>query len=153
MLSSFMIYESGFVLSNGERKREREFQWHSIYTSDSWKSKNFKIIISRFQKFKIYLDFKDCLTYDHNFLFQPQNILFTKPFPHGDIKVCDLGFACLVNTGEDIRDIIGTPDYVGKWCDHPTRVCPPPNLPSVANTTPRLYQPCPPHPVWSIQAS
>lgn len=43
---------------------------------------------------------------------KPQNILFTKPFPHGDIKVCDLGFACLVNTGEDIRDIIGTPDYV-----------------------------------------
>lgn len=128
LLSSFMIYESGFVLSNGEREREREFQWHSIYTSDSWKSKNFKIIISRFQKFKIYLDFKDCLTYDHIFIFQPQNILFTKPFPHGDIKVCDLGFACLVNTGEDIRDIIGTPDYVGKWCDHPTRVCPPPTL-------------------------
>lgn len=60
------------------------------------------------------------------FLFQPQNILFTKPFPHGDIKVCDLGFACLVNTGEDIRDIIGTPDYVGKWCHHPIRVCHPP---------------------------
>jgi len=30
------------------------------------------------------------------------------------VKICDLGFACLVNTGEDIRDIIGTPDYVGK---------------------------------------
>ncbi|KAJ8313907.1 LOW QUALITY PROTEIN: hypothetical protein KUTeg_008468 [Tegillarca granosa] len=43
---------------------------------------------------------------------KPQNILFTKPFPEGDIKLCDLGFACLVNTGEDIRDIIGTPDYV-----------------------------------------
>ncbi|KAK3588157.1 hypothetical protein CHS0354_012221 [Potamilus streckersoni] len=43
---------------------------------------------------------------------KPQNILLTRPFPHGDIKICDLGFACLVNTGEDIRDIIGTPDYV-----------------------------------------
>ncbi|XP_046552093.1 LOW QUALITY PROTEIN: serine/threonine-protein kinase 17B-like [Haliotis rubra] len=43
---------------------------------------------------------------------KPQNILFTKPYPEGDIKICDLGFACLVNTGEDIRDIIGTPDYV-----------------------------------------
>lgn len=43
---------------------------------------------------------------------KPQNILLTKPFPHGTIKLCDLGFACLVNTGEDIRDIIGTPDYV-----------------------------------------
>lgn len=46
--------------------------------------------------------------------FQPQNILLTHPFPKGDIKLCDLGFACLVNTGEDIRDIIGTVDYVGK---------------------------------------
>ena len=53
------------------------------------------------------------VTFSVVLLFQPQNILFTKPFPHGDIKVCDLGFACLVNTGEDIRDIIGTPDYVG----------------------------------------
>ncbi|XP_005109941.2 serine/threonine-protein kinase 17B [Aplysia californica] len=43
---------------------------------------------------------------------KPQNILLTKPFPDGDVKICDLGFACLTNTGEDIRDIIGTPDYV-----------------------------------------
>ena len=47
-------------------------------------------------------------------LLQPQNILLTEPFPKGDIKICDLGFACLTNTGEDIRDIIGTPDYVGE---------------------------------------
>ena len=45
---------------------------------------------------------------------QPQNILLTEPFPRGSIKICDLGFACLTNTGEDIRDIIGTPDYVGE---------------------------------------
>ncbi|KAH9489656.1 Serine/threonine-protein kinase 17A [Bulinus truncatus] len=43
---------------------------------------------------------------------KPQNILLTRPFPEGAIKICDLGFACLTNTGEDIRDIIGTPDYV-----------------------------------------
>lgn len=48
------------------------------------------------------------------FISQPQNILLTKPFPDGEVKICDLGFACLTNTGEDIRDIIGTPDYVGK---------------------------------------
>lgn len=47
-------------------------------------------------------------------LFQPQNILLTEPFPKGSIKICDLGFACLTNTGEDIRDLIGTPDYVGE---------------------------------------
>lgn len=50
----------------------------------------------------------------HLFCFQPQNILLTEEFPKGSVKICDLGFACLVNTGEDIRDIIGTPDYVGK---------------------------------------
>ena len=54
-------------------------------------------------------------------LFQPQNILLTHPFPKGDIKLCDLGFACLVNTGEDIRDIIGTVDYVGKSEGNMTR--------------------------------
>lgn len=43
---------------------------------------------------------------------KPQNILLTEPYPRGTIKLCDLGFACLVNTGEDICDIIGTPDYV-----------------------------------------
>jgi serine/threonine protein kinase len=53
-----------------------------------------------------------------NYIFQPQNILLTQPFPKGDIKLCDLGFACLVNTGEDIRDIIGTVDYVG-MCVYP----------------------------------
>ena len=47
--------------------------------------------------------------------FQPQNILLTDEFPQGSVKICDLGFACLVNTGEDIRDIIGTPDYVGMY--------------------------------------
>ncbi|CAH1788440.1 unnamed protein product [Owenia fusiformis] len=43
---------------------------------------------------------------------KPQNILLTKEHPEGDIKLCDFGFARLVNMDEDIRDIIGTPDYV-----------------------------------------
>ena len=47
-------------------------------------------------------------------IFQPNNILLTAPYPHGDIKLCDFGFARTVNSGDDIRDIIGTPDYVGK---------------------------------------
>jgi serine/threonine protein kinase len=51
-------------------------------------------------------------------LFQPQNILLTDEFPKGSVKICDLGFACLVNTGEDIRDIIGTPDYVGMYIQY-----------------------------------
>lgn len=43
---------------------------------------------------------------------KPQNILLTKPFPYGDIKLCDFGFARTVKSGDDVRDIIGTPDFV-----------------------------------------
>lgn len=43
---------------------------------------------------------------------KPQNVLLTERLPHGDIKLCDLGFARKVRSGEDVRDIIGTPDYV-----------------------------------------
>lgn len=56
-----------------------------------------------------------CFLHENNIVhldLKPQNILLTEPFPKGNIKICDLGFACLTNTGEDIRDIIGTPDYV-----------------------------------------
>ncbi|XP_076465553.1 serine/threonine-protein kinase 17B-like [Babylonia areolata] len=56
-----------------------------------------------------------CFLHENNIVhldLKPQNILLTEPFPQGSIKICDLGFACLTNTGEDIRDIIGTPDYV-----------------------------------------
>ena len=48
-------------------------------------------------------------------VFQPQNILLTKAPPMADIKLCDFGFARMVNSGDDIRDIIGTPDYVGEY--------------------------------------
>jgi len=44
---------------------------------------------------------------------QPQNILLTEPLPNGDIKLCDLGLARTFNCGEDLMEIIGTPDYVG----------------------------------------
>ena len=42
-------------------------------------------------------------------------MLLTDRLPHGDIKLCDLGFARKVYSGEDVRDIIGTPDYVGQY--------------------------------------
>ena len=35
-------------------------------------------------------------------------------FPNCEIKLCDLEVARVIQEGEDIREIIGTPDYVGK---------------------------------------
>jgi len=46
-------------------------------------------------------------------MFQPQNILLTGTLPECDIKLCDLGLARNVEGTTIIREIIGTPDYVG----------------------------------------
>ena len=35
-------------------------------------------------------------------------------FPNCEIKLCDLEVARVIQDEEDIREIIGTPDYVGK---------------------------------------
>ncbi len=48
------------------------------------------------------------------FLAQPQNILLTSESPLGDIKVVDFGLSRLVSSGQEIREIMGTPEYVGK---------------------------------------
>lgn len=58
---------------------------------------------------------KDTKKWNSWHFFQPQNVLLTERLPHGDIKLCDLGFARKVRSGEDVRDIIGTPDYVGQY--------------------------------------
>jgi len=49
-------------------------------------------------------------------LFQPQNILLTDALPDGDIKLCDFGLARPFNCGDDIVELVGTLDYVGKFC-------------------------------------
>ena len=45
---------------------------------------------------------------------QPQNILLTDALPDGDIKLCDFGLARPFNRGDDVVEIVGTLDYVGK---------------------------------------
>lgn len=45
--------------------------------------------------------------------FQPQNLLLTQPFPNGDVKLCDFGISRVLTKGAEIREIVGTPDYVG----------------------------------------
>lgn len=47
-------------------------------------------------------------------VFQPQNLLLTKAFPEGEVKLCDFGISRLITKGAELREIVGTPDYVGK---------------------------------------
>lgn len=51
------------------------------------------------------------------FLFQPQNLVLTGEFPDCDVKLCDFGISRYISHGADIREILGTPDYVGE-CFH-----------------------------------
>ena len=58
------------------------------------------------------------VTYFYTFFtflfFQPQNIVLMGQFPNCEIKLCDLDVARVIQEDEDFREIIGTPDYVGK---------------------------------------
>lgn len=48
------------------------------------------------------------------FLIQPQNILLTCLSPLGDIKLVDFGLARRLGSAGELREILGTPEYVGK---------------------------------------
>lgn len=44
---------------------------------------------------------------------QPQNLLLTGAYPDCDIKLCDFGISRVIRSGVEVREILGTPDYVG----------------------------------------
>lgn len=48
------------------------------------------------------------------FVSQPQNILLTSLSPPGDIKIVDFGLARRLGAVGELREILGTPEYVGK---------------------------------------
>ena len=48
-------------------------------------------------------------------MFQPQNLVLTGEFPDCDVKLCDFGISRYISHGADIREILGTPDYVGEY--------------------------------------
>lgn len=50
-------------------------------------------------------------------LFQPQNLVMMGDFPDCDIKVCDFEISRVIVEGTEIREILGTPEYVGKCKD------------------------------------
>ncbi|XP_007535090.1 serine/threonine-protein kinase 17A [Erinaceus europaeus] len=43
---------------------------------------------------------------------KPQNILLTSESPLGDIKIVDFGLSRIMKTSEELREIMGTPEYV-----------------------------------------
>ncbi|GAB1599178.1 serine/threonine-protein kinase 17A-like [Argonauta hians] len=82
--------------------------FHECVIEESFKESDVVRLLGEILEGVLFLHHKNILHLD----LKPQNILLTKPFPEGNIKICDLGLACLVNDGEDIREIVGTPDYV-----------------------------------------
>jgi len=47
---------------------------------------------------------------------QPQNILLTSAIPLGDIRIVDFGLSRRMDKITEVREILGTPEYVGKFC-------------------------------------
>ncbi|XP_072555909.1 serine/threonine-protein kinase 17A isoform X3 [Paramormyrops kingsleyae] len=43
---------------------------------------------------------------------KPQNILLTSDSPLGDIKIVDFGLSRMVSSNQELREIMGTPEYV-----------------------------------------
>ncbi|KAE8739837.1 hypothetical protein FOCC_FOCC014660 [Frankliniella occidentalis] len=53
--------------------------------------------------------------HDHNIAhldLKPQNMLLTGNYPECDIKLCDFGISRVIRSGIEVREILGTPDYV-----------------------------------------
>jgi serine/threonine protein kinase len=57
------------------------------------------------------------ILYSYFQLLQPQNLLLTGPYPDCDIKLCDFGISRVIQSGVEVREILGTPDYVGMLYD------------------------------------
>jgi hypothetical protein len=47
-------------------------------------------------------------------IFQPQNLVMMGSFPECNVKLCDFEISRVVLEGAEVREILGTPDYVGK---------------------------------------
>ncbi|XP_021913849.1 serine/threonine-protein kinase 17A-like isoform X2 [Zootermopsis nevadensis] len=56
-----------------------------------------------------------CYLHDNNIAhldLKPQNLLLTGAYPDCDIKLCDFGISRVIKSGVEVREILGTPDYV-----------------------------------------
>ena len=60
---------------------------------------------------KINHEHKRCQTVSH----QAENVVLMGSFPNCEIKLCDMESARVIQEDEHIREVIGTPDYVGEF--------------------------------------
>lgn len=44
-----------------------------------------------------------------------QNVLLMGTFPDCDVKLCDLEISRIIVAGQEVRELLGTPDYVCKF--------------------------------------
>lgn len=51
---------------------------------------------------------------NRSILFQPQNLVMMGTFPECEVKLCDFEISRVILEGTEVREILGTPDYVGK---------------------------------------
>lgn len=72
----------------------------------------FKKYLSSRHHFCFHITFTLC--FPLCFFSQPQNILLTSLSPPGDIKIVDFGLARRLGAVGELREILGTPEYVGK---------------------------------------
>lgn len=42
-------------------------------------------------------------------------MLLTRDYPDTDIILCDFGISRVIQDGIEVREILGTPDYVGEF--------------------------------------
>ena len=49
---------------------------------------------------------------------QPENVLLVSHDKDSDIKLVDFGLAKMLKEGEIIRDMVGTPEFVGEWVEN-----------------------------------
>ncbi|KAK6490662.1 serine/threonine-protein kinase 17A-like [Huso huso] len=75
---------------------------------EAFKEKDVKRLMKQILEGVAFLHKKNVVHLD----LKPQNILLTSKSPLGDIKIVDFGLSRIMSSNEELREIMGTPEYV-----------------------------------------
>ncbi|XP_054846808.1 serine/threonine-protein kinase 17A [Eublepharis macularius] len=75
---------------------------------DAFKEKDIKRLMRQILEGVSFLHHNNVVHLD----LKPQNILLTSESPLGDVRIVDFGLSRVMNNGEELREIMGTPEYV-----------------------------------------